>query len=215
MVTDQLPKGDCMAETGIIDSGHNERRRGSAVTTYTEDFEVSETEGSQTSFHLSFTRSNRAENEKMKQNANNESSVSTHSQGSSVSTEKPVRSSRSPVKTKSRRLKTNIEVTESVERKFTISQEDYNISADQAPRLERRPVALKNLKKNVKEATQMTFTLLYLNLKTVHQMLHLLAASMLVSTKCLICHLQLIIWDTPSNIVSSRLQPGLIKGVTS
>jgi len=117
------------------------------LTTYTEDFEVSETEGSQTSFHLSFTRSNRAENEKVKQNANNESSVSAHSQGSSVSTEKPVRSSRSPVKTKSRRLKTNIEVTESVERKIIISQEDYNISADQVPRLERSSsVASKELK---------------------------------------------------------------------
>ena len=82
------------------------------MTMYTEDFEDSETEGSQTSFHLSFTRSNSAENENMKQNTNNESSVSSNSQSSSVSTERPVRSSRYPVKTKSRRLKTKIEVNE-------------------------------------------------------------------------------------------------------
>ena len=107
------------------------------MTMYTEDFEDSETEGSQTSFHLSFTRSNSAENEKIKQNANDESSVSSYSQSSSVSTERPVKSSHSPVKTKSRRLKTKIEVTENVERKITISQEDYNISVDQAPHLER------------------------------------------------------------------------------
>ena len=51
------------------------------------------------------------------------------------------------MKTKSRRLKTKIEVTENVERKMTISQEDFNISANQAPRLERSSsVASKELK---------------------------------------------------------------------
>jgi len=131
------PAGGFYGQTGIISSEHDDRRGGSSMTMYTEDFEDSETKGSQTSFHLSFTRSNSAEDEKIKQNANDESSVSAHSQGSSVSTERPVKSSRSPVKTRSRRLKTKIEVTENVGRKIAISQEDYSISADQAPRLER------------------------------------------------------------------------------
>jgi len=140
--------GGFYGQTGIISSEHDERRGGSAMTMYTEDFEDSEKEGSQTSFHLPFTKSNSAESENMKQNTNDESSVSTHSQGtcSSVSTERPVRSSRSPVKTKSRRLKTKIEVTESVERKITVSQEDYNNSADQTPCLKRSPIASKELK---------------------------------------------------------------------
>ena len=118
--TDQPPADGFYRQTGIISSEHDERRGGSAMTMYTEDFEDSEKEGSQTSFRFSFTRSNSAENENMKQESNDESSVSAHSQGSSVSTERPVISSRSPVKTKSRRLKTKIEVTENVERKITI-----------------------------------------------------------------------------------------------
>jgi len=145
--TDQRPTGGFYGQTGIISSEHDDRRGGSAMTMYTEDFEDSETGGSQTSFHLSFTRSNSVENENIKQNANDESSVSTHSQRSSVSTERPVKSSRCPVKTKSRRMKTKIEVTENVERKIIISQEDYNISADQVPRFERSSsVASKELK---------------------------------------------------------------------
>ena len=55
--TDQPPTGEFYGQTGNISSEHVERRGGSAMTMYTEDFENSETEGSQTSFHLSFTRS--------------------------------------------------------------------------------------------------------------------------------------------------------------
>ena len=109
------------------------------MTMYTEAFEDSGTEASQASFHLDFTRSNSAENENMKQRSDhNDSSASAHSQRSSVSSGMPVKSSRSPVKTKSRRMKTKIEVSERVERKITISEEqDFNISVDQAHQKER------------------------------------------------------------------------------
>ena len=55
--TDQPLVGEFYGQTGIISSEQDERRGGSAMTMYTEDFEDSETEGSQTYFHLSFTRS--------------------------------------------------------------------------------------------------------------------------------------------------------------
>ena len=105
------------------------------MTMYTEDFEDSGSEGSQTSYHLAFTRSNSAENENMKQRSDHDDSLSAHSQASSVSSGRPIRSSRSPEKTKSRRLRNKFKVTETEEQKIT--EQGFDISADQVPPLEK------------------------------------------------------------------------------
>ena len=59
------------------------------------------------------------------------------------------------MKTKSTRTKTKIEVTESVEQKITITQEGYNISADQMPRLER---SSSPASKELKEESEGSYT---------------------------------------------------------
>ena len=108
------------------------------MTMYTEEFEDSGAEGSQASFHLAFTRSKSAESGSIKQRSNHDgSSTSTHSQGSSASSTRPVKSSRSPEKVKSRRMKAKTEVDANGERKITVSQEDYKVSANEAPSIKR------------------------------------------------------------------------------
>ena len=102
------------------------------MTMYTEDFENSGTEDSQASFHLAFTRSKSADSGSIKQRSNHDgSSTSTHSQDSSVSSTRPVKSSRSPEKAKSRRMKAKTEVNG--KRKITVSDEDHKVSANEAP----------------------------------------------------------------------------------
>lgn len=133
--TDQPPTG-FYGNTGITSAELDDIRGGSAMTMYTEDFEDSGKEGSQASYHLAFTRSNSVDNENLKQRSNpNDSSASTPSQGSSTVSGRPARSSRSPVKAKSRKSKAKIEVTAGVERKITTSEQDFEMSADQASRL--------------------------------------------------------------------------------
>lgn len=142
--TDQPPVG-IYGNTGIISAELDDMRGGSAMTMYTEDFEDSGTENdSQASFHLAFTRSNSVDNENRKQKSNpDDSSASahsqgsskasvSHSQGSSIASARPVRSSRSPVKAKSRRLKAKIDGATSVEQKITTSEQDFKTSVDQA-----------------------------------------------------------------------------------
>ena len=108
------------------------------MTMYTEEFEDSEAEDSQASFHVAFTRSKSAESGSIKQRSNHDgSSTSTHSQGSSASSTRPVKSSRSPEKAKSRRMKAKTEVDVNGERKITVSQEDYEVSANEAPSIKR------------------------------------------------------------------------------
>ena len=112
------------------------------MTMYTEDFEESDEEPrSQRSLHFDFTRSSSADHENLKQSSDHhDSSGSVHSQSSSsFSSEKPVKSLKSPVKTKSRRRKTKIEVSEKLERKITIqSEEELDIAVDKVRPLERR-----------------------------------------------------------------------------
>ena len=103
------------------------------MTMYTEDFEDSGTDASQASYHLAFTRSNSADNENLNQRSNpDDSSASTHSQGSSKASGRPVKSSHSPVKAKSRRSKQKIQETAKVEQKIRTSDEDFEPSADLA-----------------------------------------------------------------------------------
>ena len=130
--TDQPPVG-IYGNTGIIDAELDDKRGGSAMTMYTEDFEDSGTEDSQASYHLAFTRSNSADNENLKQKSNpDDSSASAHSQGSSKASGKPARSSRSPMKAKSRRSKAMIQGAVTVEQKIAKSEEDFETSAYQA-----------------------------------------------------------------------------------
>ena len=119
-----------------MNSEHEDRQGGSAMTMYTEDFEDSGPEDSQASFHLAFTRSKSAENGNIKQRSDqDDSSTSTHSKGSSVSSTRPVRSSSSPEKAKSRRMKAKTEVNG--ERKITVSQEDREVAVSEAFSLRR------------------------------------------------------------------------------
>ena len=108
--------------TGIVSTELDDKRGGSAMTMYTEDFEDSGTEGSQASYHL-------AENVKQRSTPS-DSSVSAQSHGSSKASQRPVRSSNSPVKAKSRRLKANIQEAVSVEQKITTSEQDFEKSDD-------------------------------------------------------------------------------------
>lgn len=102
------------------------------MTMYTEDFENSGREDSQASFHLAFTRSKSADSGSIKQRSNHDgSSTSTHSQGSSVSSTRPVKSSCSPEKAKSRKMKPKTVVNG--KRKITVSDEDHKVSANEAP----------------------------------------------------------------------------------
>ena len=50
--TTDKPSLDIYGKTGIINTELDDIRGGSAMTMYTEDFEDSETEGSQASYHL-------------------------------------------------------------------------------------------------------------------------------------------------------------------
>lgn len=130
--TDQPPLG-IYGNTGIISAELDEMRGGSAMTMYTEDFEDSGTDASQASYHLAFTRSNSADNENLKERSNPDvSSASTHSQGSSKASGRPVKSSHSLVKAKSRRSKAKIDEKARVQQKIATSDEDVEPSADQA-----------------------------------------------------------------------------------
>lgn len=128
--TTDKPSLGIYGNTGIISAELGDIRGGSAMTMYTEDFEDSGTEGSQASYHLAFTRSNSVDTENLKQRSNpSDSSASAQSQGSSKASGRPVRSSHSPVKVKSRKAK--IEGDASVERKITTSEQDSETSASQ------------------------------------------------------------------------------------
>ena len=122
--TDQ-PTAGFYRNTGILSAELDDVRGGSAMTMYTEDFEDSETEGSQASYHLAFTKSNSVDSENLKKRSNStNSSASQHSQGSSVASGKPARSSRSPVKAKSRRMQARSEGAVNVGQKVTTSEQD-------------------------------------------------------------------------------------------
>ena len=130
--TTDKPSIGIYGNTGIISTELDDIRGGSAMTMYTEDFEDSGTEGSQASYHLAFTRSNSVDTENLKQRSTpSDSSVSAQSQGSSKASGRPIRSSNSPVKAKSRRLKAKIQGAVSVEQKIT-SEKDlkFEMSVD-------------------------------------------------------------------------------------
>ena len=129
--TTDKPSLDIYGKTGIISTELDDVRGGSAMTMYTEDFEDSGTEGSQASYHLAFTRSNSVDTENLKPRSTpSDSSSSAQSQISSKALGRPVKSSNSPAKAKSRRLKAKIQGAVSVEQKITTSEQDLETSAD-------------------------------------------------------------------------------------
>ena len=126
------PSVGIYGNTGIVSTELDDKRAGSAMTMYTEDFEDSGTEGSQASHHLALTRSNSVDTENLKQRSTpSDSSVSAQSQGSSKASQRPVKSSNSPVKAKTRRFKAKIQEAVSVEQEITTSEQDLEKSVDQ------------------------------------------------------------------------------------
>ena len=116
--------GSFYGRTGIVSSEHVAIREESAMTMYTEDFEDSEADDTQTSLHLASARTKSSEIDGLRQRSFHDTSSSAHSENGSVSSTRPVKSSHSPVKSKSGRLKTKIQESESVERKVDVSQDE-------------------------------------------------------------------------------------------
>ena len=121
--------------TGILSAELDGVRGSSAISMYTEDFEDSGTEGSHASHHLAVTKSSTVDNENLKQRSNSDvSSASQISQGISAASGKPVLSSHSPVKAKSKRIqgRREREAGMNMKQKVTTSEQD---SANQTSNL--------------------------------------------------------------------------------
>ncbi|PFX32715.1 microtubule-associated protein 10-like [Stylophora pistillata] len=132
--TDQATVG-FYGNTGILSAELDGVRGSSAMSMYTEDFEDSGTEGSHASHHLAVTKSSSVDNENLKQRSNSDvSSASQISQGISAASGKPVLSSHSPVKAKSKRIqgRREREAGMNMKQKVTTSEQD---SANQTSNL--------------------------------------------------------------------------------
>ena len=112
-----IPINGLFGHTGILGPEHDEVQADSTLTNYTEDFEDSKAQDVSASPHL--VSENTAESEGLRQRSNLDRS-STHSESSSVSSTQPVKSSHSPVKSKSVRSKTGIEETERADPKVIV-----------------------------------------------------------------------------------------------
>lgn len=119
--TDQATAG-FYCNTGILGAELDGVQGSSAMTMYTEDFQDSGTEGSHASFHLAFTKSSSVEGENLRQRSN--SDISSASQ--QAASGKPVLSSHSPVKAKSKRIqgRRKGEAAVDVKQKVTTSEQD-------------------------------------------------------------------------------------------
>lgn len=128
-----MPINGLFGHTGILGPENDEVQADSTLTNYTEDFEDSKARDMSTSPHLA--SENTAEGEGLRQRSNLDRS-STHSESSSVSSTQPVKSSHSPVKSKSVRSKTGIEETETADPKvidIPVSQQEDSVSENREP----------------------------------------------------------------------------------
>ena len=117
--------------TGILCPEHDEVQVDSTLNNYTGDVEDSKAQDMSASPHL--VSESTAEGEGLRQRSNLDRS-STHSESSSVSSMQPVKSSHSPVKSKSVRSKAEIEETERDNPKvIPASQQEDSVSENHEP----------------------------------------------------------------------------------
>ena len=128
-----MPINELFGHTGILGPENDEVQVDSTLTNYTEDFEDSKAQDMSTSPHLA--SENTAEGEGLRQRSNLDIS-STHSESSSVSSTQPVKSSHSPVKSKSVRSKAGIDENGRANPKvidIPVSQQEDSVSENREP----------------------------------------------------------------------------------
>ena len=126
-----MPINGLYGHTGILYPEYDEIRADSALTNYTEDFEDSKAQDMSASPHLASKTTVEIDGWRQRSNLDR---LSAHSENSSVSSTQPVKSSHSPVKSKSVRSKAEIEETERADPKMIpVSHQVDSVSENHEP----------------------------------------------------------------------------------